>query len=200
MSRRPRFLPEDDLALFHRVLADVMPLREQDAGSPSPASPREPLPEPSSAPVIGTAKLPVREARAREPAMASGHRPGHVPGLDRRSALRLKRGQVSIDATLDLHGMTQARARAELDRFLGKAISRGHRTLLVITGKGDRVRERWNRDDGPGVLRRRVPAWLRDHPQARDILAISNASPAHGGAGALYVVLRRHREPLRPTR
>ncbi len=200
MSRRPRFPPEDDLDLFHRVLADVMPLREQDAGSPPLASPEQPVPEPASSPAARTVKLPVRQVRAPEPAMASGHRPGRVPGLDRRSALRLKRGQVSIDATLDLHGMTQARARAELDRFLDKAISRGHRTLLVITGKGDRARERWNRDDGPGVLRRRVPEWLRGHPQARDILAISNASPAHGGAGALYVVLRRRREPVRPTR
>ena len=176
------------------------PCANRDTGSPPLASPREPLPEPPSAPAAGTGKMPVRQARAPEPAMASGHRPGRVPGLDRRSALRLKRGQVSIDATLDLHGMTQARARTELDRFLGKAISRGHRTLLVITGKGDRARERWNRDDGPGVLRRQVPAWLRDHPQARDILAISNASPAHGGAGALYVVLRRRRESVQPTR
>ena len=200
MSRRPRFPPEDDLDLFHRVLADVMPLREQDTDSAAPAAPREPVTEPSSAPTAGGGKVLVRQARAPEPAMASGHRPGRVPGLDRRSALRLKRGQVSIDATLDLHGMTQARARTELDRFLGKAISRGHRTLLVITGKGDRARERWDRDDGPGVLRRQVPAWLRGHPQARDILAISNASPAHGGAGALYVVLRRRREPVRPTR
>ena len=199
MSRRPRFPPEDDLALFHRVLADVMPLREQDAGSPPLTSPEKPVPERASSPAARTGKVPVRQVRAPEPAMASGHRPGRVPGLDRRSALRLKRGQVSIDATLDLHGMTQARARTELDRFLDKAISRGHRTLLVITGKGDRTRERWHRDDGPGVLRRRVPAWLRDHPQARDILAISNASPAHGGAGALYVVLRRRREPSRPT-
>ncbi len=199
MSRRPSSLPDDDVALFHRVLADVMPLREQDAGSPLPAAP-EPVPEPSSAPAPGPGKAPVRQARAPEPAMASGHRPGRVPGLDRRSALRLKRGQVSIDATLDLHGMTQVRARSELGRFLAKAISRGHRTLLVITGKGDRAREWWNRDGEPGVLRRGVPAWLRDHPQARNILAISNASPAHGGAGALYVVLRRQREPLRPTR
>ena len=193
---RPPSPPDDEIALFHRVLGDVTPLREQDAGPP-PAPARDPAPEPRAA----VPDVPARQVRAPEPAMASGHRPGRVPGLDRRSALRLKRGQVSIDATLDLHGMTRVRAKAALDRFVASALGRGHRTLLVITGKGDRERTRrqWDRDDEPGVLRRSVPAWLREHPQARDILAISGASLAHGGAGALYVVLRRRREPSRPT-
>jgi len=106
-------------------------------------------------------------------------------GLDRRSALRLKRGQMAIEARLDLHGMTQEPAHRVLTKFIARAYDEGRRTLLIVTGKGT--------GEGTGVLRQAVPRWL-DEPLCRAaILAIEEAQPKDGGAGALYVLLRRRR-------
>ena len=103
-------------------------------------------------------------------------------GLDRRNAQRLKRGQMAITARLDLHGLTQSEAHGALQRFIARSYDQGRRTLLIITGKGHE-----------GVLRRAVPRWL-DEPGLRPmILAREEAQPHHGGAGALYVLLRRRR-------
>ena len=66
----------------------------------------------------------------------------------------------------------------------GQARDRGQRMVLVITGKG-----------GPegGALKRLVPMWLATAPLAAKIAAAAPARPHHGGAGALYVYLRRKR-------
>ena len=106
-------------------------------------------------------------------------------GLDRRTALRLKRGQLAIEARLDLHGMTQAAAHRELAAFVARMSGQGKRVLLVITGKGTK--------EGSGVLRQAAPRWL-DEPGLRGrVLAIAPAVPRDGGDGALYVLLRRER-------
>ena len=87
-----------------------------------------------------------------------------------------------IGARLDLHGMDQDRARAALHAFLLRAHAEGHRAVLVITGKGVL---------GDGVPRRRTPEWLGD-PEVRAVVAgVSEAARHHGGAGALYVALKR---------
>jgi DNA-nicking Smr family endonuclease len=113
------------------------------------------------------------------------------PGIDRRTAERLRKGAMDIDRHLDLHGMTEAAAHAALDRFVRQAWREGARVLLVITGKGS-VR------DGGGVLRRNLPRWLAVGDSAAHVLRIESAQPRHGGSGAYYVLLRRHRE-ARPS-
>ncbi|MGH6981326.1 MAG: Smr/MutS family protein [Stellaceae bacterium] len=106
-------------------------------------------------------------------------------GIDRRQELRLKRGQLPVEARLDLHGMTQAEAHRALAAFVARGHAAGKRTLLVVTGKGTR--------EGTGVLRAAVPRWLTE-PALRDrVLSIAPAVPRDGGGGALYVLLRRAR-------
>jgi DNA-nicking Smr family endonuclease len=107
-------------------------------------------------------------------------------GIDRANAERLKRGQHPIEARLDLHGLTQAEAHRELIEFVEASYQSGRRCLLVITGRG-------LGPEGPGVLKHAVPRWLAEARTRRRILAMSTAQPRHGGAGALYVLLRRHR-------
>ncbi|HXS42126.1 MAG TPA: Smr/MutS family protein [Stellaceae bacterium] len=102
------------------------------------------------------------------------------PGLDRRSAQRLKRGRTAIDARLDLHGMTQAEAHRALAAFLARAQNAGQRVVLVITGKS-------------GVLFGAVPRWLGEGDNRARVLASARAQPGHGGQGALYIFLRRKR-------
>ncbi|MCL6609667.1 MAG: Smr/MutS family protein, partial [Geminicoccaceae bacterium] len=102
--------------------------------------------------------------------------------LDRRTLRRLERGQFSISARLDLHGLDQRAAHDALLAFLARARDRGHRCVLVITGRGER---------SGGVLRRSVPRWLGEPPLAALVLGWAEAGRAHGGAGALYLLLRR---------
>ncbi len=120
----------------------------------------------------------VKDVPAREAAKGTGH--------DRRSAQKLKRGQLVIDATLDLHGMTQDQAHRTLNATLPRAYRQGKRTVLVITGKGEDK-------EGGGVLRRNVPRWLGETPLAGIVLNHSEARTRDGGGGALYVSLRRER-------
>jgi len=109
------------------------------------------------------------------------------PGLVRR----LARGRRPIEAVLDLHGARQEEAFARLGRFITDAARRGHRSVLVITGKGTRARGGPERT--PGVLRRMVPLWLRQSPLSHVVSGFEPAHRRHGGAGAFYVVLRRRK-------
>jgi DNA-nicking Smr family endonuclease len=98
----------------------------------------------------------------------------------------MKRGQMDIEATLDLHGMTQEQAHRALGGFLSGSQSAGKQTVRVITGKGGK-----DTGSGRGVLRDAVPRWLNEGPNRRMIKAFSHAAPKHGGEGALYVLLKR---------
>ena len=113
-----------------------------------------------------------------------GH--GRATGIDRRSNERLHRGRMPIEGRLDLHGMTQAAAAERLAGFIERAEAAGKRCLLVITGKGLA---------SGGILRDQVPRWLNLPPNRGRVLAFDYARPQHGGSGALYVLLKRRRQP-----
>ncbi len=169
-----------DADLFAAVMRDVKPLR-RSRPSPPPASSSPPHEDGAAQPRIEIAPRP---PSVRKPATAN---PGiGNPGIDRRTAERLRKGEMAIDRRLDLHGMTEAAAHAALDRFVRRAWHEGVRVLLVITGKGS-VRE------GGGVLRRNLPRWLAAGENAAHVLRIEQAQLRHGGQGAYYVLLRRRR-------
>ncbi|HYM71881.1 MAG TPA: Smr/MutS family protein [Stellaceae bacterium] len=105
-------------------------------------------------------------------------------GIDRARAERLKRGRLPVEARLDLHGMTQAEAHRALAGFVRNSRAAGRRCVLVITGRGA---------VGGGVLRAAVPRWLAEPEFRPHLLAIATAQPRDGGAGALYVMLRRNK-------
>lgn len=119
-------------------------------------------------------------------------------GIDGRTAERLSRGQVSPEAKLDLHGLTEGDAHRALVTFLRSAYARGVRLALVVTGKGSPR----NLDDEPfdmgldgrkrGVLKRMTPRWLKEPELARFVADTRSAHVRHGGAGALYVYLRKN--------
>ena len=114
--------------------------------------------------------------------------------LDRRTEERLRKGQMEIEATLDLHGMIQDKAEKALQGFILRAYGQGKRCVLVITGKGKTKAkdEDWLAPK-PGVLKRMVPDWLARPPLGDIVLKTYPARPHHGGDGALYVFLRRDR-------
>ena len=182
-----RSLHPDEAALWARVMETVRPIRPV-AASPSP------FPPPVAAPFL----LPVREgggvSRQRKD---EGHLPGvklkPLPGvtLDGGWDKRLTRGIVQPDASLDLHGHTLHSAHSLLDTGLERAIARGYRVVLLVTGKPPRPES--ERPHARGAIRAAVADWLAASRHASAIAAVRAAHPRHGGAGALYIVLRRPR-------
>ena len=120
-------------------------------------------------------------------------RPTGPSGINGATSERLRRGLIEPDARIDLHGMTQQLAHRNLSGWLIAAHRRGHRLVLVITGKGNPR----NDENAPwmmsshGVLKQMVPRWLNEPELAALIANISPAHPRHGGDGALYVYLRK---------
>lgn len=195
-ARAKRWLSADDLELFHKVVADVSPLRPEPASAAmKPAAKRDPTrPVPDGAKPAAPNPSPGKQAF---PAALADHGAGRTPGLDKRSALRLRRGKTEIDGRIDLHGMTQVEARSALTGFVTSGHRQDRRCLLVITGKGRRADDGadrpWSDHHEPGVIRRMVPRWLEEAPLVGCVLAYSPAQPRHGGSGALYVLLKRRR-------
>lgn len=138
----------------------------------------------------GTKEAGTKEDRAKEDkssAMPSGVREeeklrhGGGRGLDRRSARRLRRGEMAIEDRLDLHGLSRDQAREVLLAGLRRCYDRGFRCVLVISGKGR------------GILREQVLSML-DGVEVRDIVVEHyEARVRDGGEGARYVLLRRKR-------
>ncbi|WP_342150480.1 Smr/MutS family protein [Methylorubrum sp. SB2] len=162
---------------------------------PNPAVTAPPTLRPSAKTALPTHKRPVKlgDLAGATAALSPPARPPAAPappGLERKERRGLERGTLAIEARIDLHGLYQAEAHAALVGFLMRARAAGHARVLVVTGKGG---EGFS-DSGfseRGVLRRSVPHWLRG-PELRSlVLGFEEAARHHGGAGALYVRLRR---------
>ena len=112
--------------------------------------------------------------------------------LDATWDKRLRTGQASPDFTIDLHGETLASAHIRLNQCLHIAIRSGARLILLITGRPARDNPRLP-PTSRGVIRASVGDWLAASPHASHIAAVRNAHPRHGGAGAMYLILKRGR-------
>lgn len=187
---RKRGLTPEDEALWREVARSVTPMRKRKKAPPDAARPpaaatgsrleadpkatKTPRPTPS---VPGAA--PAKRTPARLPSpLAAGD-----PKLDRKA----RAGRIAVERTLDLHGMTQARAEARLLVFLEEARADDVRCVRVITGKG-----------GPaepfaaprGVLRRRFLDWIEAAPFRPLIARVASAEPRAATPGAWIVFLK----------
>jgi DNA-nicking Smr family endonuclease len=126
----------------------------------------------------------------------SASRSGPVDVLDSSWERSIKQGRLQPEMTIDLHGNSLVTAHQRLDWALGDAVADGVRVLLVITGKS---REKAGSRDrsGRGAIRAEIADWLDRSPFAAHIASIRNAHPRHGGAGALYVIMRRQKVVMR---
>ncbi len=182
--RRKRLLGREEAALWREVAKTIEPLPGKVlAAEAEPAA--EPTLPAAAEPVVAVAPSSRKDRAKRPPPLAP---------VEDRLRQRLLRGRIDIDRRLDLHGMRQAEAHGRLLGFLDAAQAQGAKVVLIITGKGKPgAEERPLFAEEPGVLRRAVPHWL-SAPELRGIvLGFEEAGPAHGGAGALYVRLRRRR-------
>ena len=209
--RGRRILGPEERALWNRVAATAAPIRrDAPPGSAEPPNmpelpdlddlargPQLPSPKSKAGPKATRSVRP--DPARRGPLTSVTHLPPEASpvgrpqaGLDRRTAERLRKGAREPDARIDLHGMTAERAHGALLTFLGGALGRGHRVVLVITGKG-RPRGDDIMSRGRGVLRDSLPGWLRASPIGHSIVGIYQAHQKHGGSGAFYVYLKRRR-------
>jgi len=184
-SRRHRALTEDERTLWRAVAETTKPLKRGRRVKPAePDDEGQPVAKRPAAPEAAPASKSSRHDQRREKPS-----PPALAPIGRRDKARLSRGRQEIDARIDLHGMTQAKAHRTLLSFLHRAHADGAVFVLVITGKG-RV---GGEEREQGVLRRQVPHWLA-LPEFRTIVVgYEQAHIAHGGEGALYVRVRRAR-------
>ena len=168
-----RRLAPDEQALWERVAASVRPLVR---GRSIATAPVKAMPAASPA---------ARPAPVVPPSPAPARSQGNT--LDGSWDRAIRRGAIMPDMVIDLHGHTLSAAHAALDHGLERALARGVRVILLVTGRAPREGGR------RGVIHASFRAWLAASPHARRIAAVRPAHPRHGGAGAFYVVLRRIR-------
>jgi len=188
-KRRPasRRDDEEDAALFLEAVGEVAPVRVQKARAPAPPPP-----------TAGQLRVPTEEAEslARLAELVSPEGTfditdkeatieAAVQGFDARVMKKLRAGEFSAQARVDLHGLNREEARDALERFIQASRVAGHRCVLIVTGRGLH-----SKDQIP-VLKQGVQTWLTRGRSARQVLAFCTARPADGGSGAVYVLLRR---------
>jgi DNA-nicking Smr family endonuclease len=110
---------------------------------------------------------------------------GHARGLDPHVVRRLRRGELAVQAHVDLHGMLKEEAKTELETFLAKSRQQGKRCVLVVHGRGLH-----SKDQVP-VLKEALKRWMHTARFSRHVLGFATARPHDGGAGAVYVLLKR---------
>ncbi|MCY4336900.1 MAG: Smr/MutS family protein [Litoreibacter sp.] len=189
MSRRkPRGLRPDEQDLWSRVTETAEPIKAPQTlfvetpktATVPPAKPALPL-------------KPFKVGEKAKPAQTAMPAPQTPVAMDRKTYTKMKRGKITPDAKIDLHGMTQDQAHPALVSTIMNAYASGKRLVLVVTGKGK------ERDTGgpipvrTGILKHAVPQWLRQPPMAQVVLQVTEASKNMGGSGALFVYLRRQR-------
>ncbi len=193
MKPSPRGLSPEEAALWARVAGTVKPL----GGRPLITSPTpDPSPEGEGNRIaIGSGKpLPFRGGvgvgDVPKPGASPPPRPLDRHGLDTSWERKLAKASIAPDFTLDLHGHSLDAAHVRLDHGLTQALAQGARLVLVIAGKPRPV-DAADRGQRRGAIRAKLLDWLAAGPHASRIAAVRAAHPRHGGAGAVYVVLRR---------
>jgi len=167
----------EDRILWSRITRTAVPLKGRGEFLVSG-------PEEATVPEAAREK-PAPAPPSRRPAGNEGHpAPRH---LDLPTRKKLAKGRLTIEGTVDLHGLTQSEAHALLLSFLHRAYADGRRYVLVITGKGGSY-------GSDGILRRAVPDWFATPPFRALVSGQEGAGRRHGGGGALYVRLRRRSE------
>lgn len=193
-------LSRDDWALWEKVKQSAKPIHKPapasaEFGQADPVQPLEARPPeakskaPKPAPGAKKQGTAVNRQKLEHPPARPGA-PTLNP-LDRRTVQRIARGATDIDGRIDLHGMTQRNAHAQLWRFLTASQARGHKVVLVITGKGSAKTSEYGDFREVGILRRAVPLWLQEPGFRALVVGYQQARRHHGGDGALYIRLRR---------
>ena len=184
-----RGLTKDERALWDRLRETVKPLsrprkKPADTASPADAPAAKPVREQHAPKARAAVAKPTEKPKAPGPSLAP---------FEEKTLRRLARGLVEIDARIDLHGMRQERAHTALAAFLRRQQARVRRSCSSSPARARAESE------GRGVLRESVPRWLAGGDLRHLVVGFEEAHRRHGGAGALYVRIRRRRAGARPA-
>ncbi|MCW5589880.1 MAG: Smr/MutS family protein [Legionellales bacterium] len=178
MTKKPR-IPQDDIDLFRQSMRDVKPIQHQQARIKRPrhTQPRASLPEPLTEIILERNTSLPRVDSESELFFAR-------PDLPHKRIQQLRRGQLPIQACLDLHGFTVQQAEQAVGHFLLDCQAQAFYHVLIIHGKS-------SLKDTQPILKNYCNQWLCLHPL---VLAFCSAKPTEGGRGAVYVLLRKARK------
>jgi DNA-nicking Smr family endonuclease len=176
-----RGLGPEEKALWGKVMATVKPLHGVKAKVDALPE-KKPVVPAKAATLVGLAQT------SRGPRLRGIDEIKPAPTLDSHWDRRIKRGGLVPDISVDLHDANLSRAYARLDGALEQAIAQKFKVILLVTGK-PRAHDRAS-GEGRGAIAAVVRDWLAASRHARHISAVRNAHPRHGGAGALYIVLK----------
>lgn len=118
-------------------------------------------------------------------------------GIDKSTLKKFKREDFKIEATLDLHGLKEDEAFVKVDNFIPQCYNQGKRCVVIITGKGQTIRENDDIFTPKGILKRQVPQWLNMSRLRAMILIFKHPSEKLGGSGALYILLKRNKQLIK---
>jgi len=178
--------PVDEEALLREALAGVRPLN---------GAARVPLERRTNRAIVSEDD----EVIAQLSDLVSGQAPfditetdeyveGMRVGLDPRLLSQLRRGEFAMQSHIDLHGMTQPAAYQALTDFILESVRKGLRSVLVVHGRG------LGSPGGRPVLKHAAANWLSHGTIGGHVLAFTTARTHDGGAGAMYVLLRREKQ------
>ena len=184
-----RALDSNEKALWGRVIASVEPMHKVvakvEAKVPNDSTPAKAVRVERSrdTPKASTTNGPLVFARGER---ISSPKPQNLDGhWDRR----IDKGGIIPDVSVDLHDTGLSGAYARLDGALEQAIAQKLKVVLLVTGKA-RAHDRTS-GQGRGAIASVVRDWLASSRHSGSIAAVRGAHPRHGGAGALYIVLKR---------
>jgi DNA-nicking Smr family endonuclease len=173
-------LNDDDADLFRRAISGSKPLRADERVA---AAQKKPAPRARFARADEERVL--RESLEADMDTMENSNAGsmrfHRQSVGRRTMRKLARGHFSVQAEIDLHGMTVAEARPRLSDFIDSCVRHNLLCVRVVHGKG-----LGSSDRGP-VLKNSVNHWLRKWDS---VLAFVSTRQVDGGTGAVYVLLQ----------
>ncbi len=177
-------MQDDDFSLFQSAVRGVKPISHDRADTGKPKADRQHLQTLRQAATVkadeprvdGLSDQFVIDVAAEDELLWA--RDGVQDGQMRK----LKAGQVAFEGSLDLHGMNVEKARETLWGFFAEAARMEVRCVRVTHGKAVRT------DGKRPMIKSHVNTWLRQHAQ---VLGFTSCQARHGGAGAVYVMLKR---------
>lgn len=183
---KPQPLDEESAMFLEAVgaVGPVRPVKERVGPPPPPSAAQLKIPNEEAESLARLAEL-VSFGGEFELSDSEEFLEGWVQGFDPGVMRKLRGGDFTTQAQLDLHGLTREEAKPALEAFIQRSRISGHRCVLVVTGRGLH-----SKDQIP-VLKEGVQQWLTRGRVAKQVLGFCSAKPKDGGSGAIYVLLRR---------
>jgi len=189
----PRCLPDNetddsDENLFQTAMKGVIPLRDNKNKIIRSPGKKEKLPDRlpgNSDRVREYLSCLIKESAAWDISFSDEYMEGAISGVGPKIMRRFKRGDFSIQDYVDLHGLIKKEAETVVNNFIIQSYHKGLRCVLIVHGRG------LGSVDHQPAIKRELPVWFKRGILKRVVLAFVTARPCDGGAGALYVLLKK---------